>query len=384
MQESVAKGLGREFTLKVKAPGQIPSGQDLCIWDFVPGETIFPQGLRQSEWRKHLFLLHRKDLGVLRSLVGVSDINMLLKPVTRAALRAFLGGYGLHNLNLGSGDDSPERLARLRGERDDLLQFLMQANLKLQEFHQEQTNFLTRSIYDFRAPLTAISGYCDLLIDEELEPLTEGQRKILQRMQQSARRLTRAIDSMFQLSVPESASPARNLEQADMRDAIGQVLEDLAAVLETKRVTVTVDVEPSPENLLFENSQIRRVLANLLESACKFTPRGGVIAIKGYPYFWERGTDRAAVSTRSPDRQTGQIKMFNSFRVDISDSGPAIPAVDADKIFEEYTSYSGGQDRSGAGLGMGVCRMILSQHNGRVWAESSAAGAVYSLVLPLA
>src|SRR5260370_39173302 len=99
MQASIAEGLGKEFTLEVKAPGQIPSGQDLCIWDFVPGETIFPQWLRQTEWRKHLVLLHRKDLGVLRSLVGVSDVNMLLKPVTRAALQAFLAAYGIH-LNL--------------------------------------------------------------------------------------------------------------------------------------------------------------------------------------------------------------------------------------------------------------------------------------------
>src|SRR5262245_12431116 len=90
LQESVSEGLGREFTLQVKTPGQKPSGRGLCIWDFIPGETVFPEGLGPNEWCKHLFLLDRKDLGVLRALAGVSDINMLLKPVTRAAIRAFL------------------------------------------------------------------------------------------------------------------------------------------------------------------------------------------------------------------------------------------------------------------------------------------------------
>jgi signal transduction histidine kinase len=55
----------------------------------------------------------------------------------------------------------------------------------------------------------------------------------------------------------------------------------------------------------------------------------------------------------------------------------------AGKIFEEYTSYSGGQDRSGSGLGLAICRRILQLHHGRVWAESHSAGAVFSFVLPV-
>jgi signal transduction histidine kinase len=68
--------------------------------------------------------------------------------------------------------------------------------------------------------------------------------------------------------------------------------------------------------------------------------------------------------------------------VDIRDSGPGIPAEHLDRIFEEYTSYSGGQDRSGGGLGLAICRLILSRHGGRIWAESSSEGAVFSFVLP--
>ena len=60
-----------------------------------------------------------------------------------------------------------------------------------------------------------------------------------------------------------------------------------------------------------------------------------------------------------------------------------IPTVNVAKIFEDYTSYSGGQDRAGGGLGLAICRMILQQHRGRVWAESHTAGALFSFVLPV-
>jgi len=380
-EESIAEGLEGEFTFEVKSYGQVPSGLDLCIWDFIPGETVFPRSMSQNQWRKHLFLLHRKNLGVLRALVGVSDIHVLLKPVTEAALRAFLGGYGLHSLD--PHDDQGHRLTTLRSEHDEMLQILMQTNLNLQEFNQERTNFLVRSIHDFRAPLTAISGYCGLLLGEEFETPTSGQRTLLQRMQHSVRRLSRATDTMFQLGVAESGGAALNVERADIGDCIGRVLEELGPVFESKWISVTVEVEPSPENLLFDTTRIHQVLVNLLESSCKFTPARGSIAIKGYPSFWERRKDRAAEPPFAPDRRVWHLKTFNCFRIDINDSGPPIPAVNADKIFEEYTSYSGGQDRSGTGLGMAVCRMILSQHRGRVWAENRATGAVYSFVLPL-
>ena len=53
------------------------------------------------------------------------------------------------------------------------------------------------------------------------------------------------------------------------------------------------------------------------------------------------------------------------------------------RIFEEYTRYAGGSDRSGGGLGLAICRMILTRHKGRIWAESTATGAMFSFVLPL-
>jgi len=378
LRQSLLEMFGPESKLEIALRGQSPSPESLCLWDFVPGETTISQAFDSATLPRHLFLLHRQHLPALQELLGTSDINVLLKPIVPATLRAFLGDAHRQEAN-----GNPARsLETLRGERDEMLQFLIQANLRLQEYDQERTNFLARSIHDFRAPLTAISGYCSLLLEEELGALTPDQREVLGRMQHSARRLSRITSAMFQLSVRQRADQELNLNHADMRECVDQALHEVALLLEDKRISLRVEVAQPPEGLLFDKSQMEQTLVNLLDNARKYTPRNGAIEIRGYPYFWDRRICHAAIDP-ALDRRTKHAATPNSFRVDIRDSGPGIPSIRVGKIFDEYSPYSGGQDRSGGGLGLAICRMILQQHRGRVWAESHPAGAVFSFVLPV-
>ncbi|MBS1858187.1 MAG: HAMP domain-containing histidine kinase [Acidobacteria bacterium] len=379
-REVLEEMFGTGWTLRQEPSGRIPDQSDLYIWDYTPGETILPESLDLTRLRSHWFLLRLNDLHTLQERLGTSDINVLLKPVTRATLRAFLeGAKSRHDEH----DGKPSgRLGELLAERDKMLQFLIQANLKLQEYDQERSNFLARSLHDFRAPLTAIGGYCGLLLEGELGPLTPEQRQILGRMQQSSARLSRIGDAMFQLSIPRNLEGRARLENADIRDCVEQALHEVALPIDDKRIAVTVEIEPQPEGLLFEKAQLEQTVVNLLDNACKFTPRDGVIEIKGYPYFWERRTGNAGSFERASDRRVRQSRTSNSYRIDIRDSGPGVPAAQAEKVFEEYTSYYGGQDRSGGGLGLAICRRILQRHKGRIWAESSASGGGFSFIIP--
>jgi signal transduction histidine kinase len=158
-------------------------------------------------------------------------------------------------------------------------------------------------------------------------------------------------------------------------------LHEILPPAEEKRLSVSVDMAPSPEPLLFERMKLEQVLVNLLDNACKFAPRGGSIDVRGYPYYWDRRSTNAdpIVGERDVDAER---KRPNSYRIDVRDSGPGVPPAHLTKIFEEYTQYAGGVDRSGGGLGLAICRMILNQHKGRIWAESSKQGAIFSFVLP--
>lgn len=137
---------------------------DLYIWDFQPDQVRADQMQRAAA---HLFLVNRCDLADFRVEMGSSAPLILLKPVTRAALTAFL------TLAVSS-----EAANWLLEDRDEILQCLIQTNLKLQEYDQDRTNFLARAVHDFRAPLTALSGYCGLLLSGPLGGLNEKQREI--------------------------------------------------------------------------------------------------------------------------------------------------------------------------------------------------------------
>jgi len=355
------------WTISAVGPTEADATASLCIWDFHPTFPI-PE---QASSARHLFLVHREDLALFRANTHAHEANILLKPYTRATLTAFLGMAV-----------SAASTMSLRADRDALLQCLIQTNLRLQEYDQDRTSFLARAVHDFRAPLTAISGYCGLLLGEPLGPLNESQNEVLQRMQHSANRLLRMASAMFELSVGRRIKRVPGLQKNDIRMCLDQALHEIAPFSDEKRFSISAQMEPQDDYLFFDSGQIEQVFINILDNACKFTPKAGSIEIRGYPYFWERRTSHTAV-TPVVERRVATMRMPNSYRIDTRDSGTPIAQEHLNCIFEEYTSYSAGRDRSGGGLGLAICRSFINQHEGRIWAENTETGPMISFVLPL-
>jgi signal transduction histidine kinase len=355
-------------------PGESVGEADLYIWDFNP-RNWRPADVDCSALR-HLFLVHSKDLGTFRARIGAADANILLKPVTSASLRAVL------TLAISAHEERLSAVASIREDRDQILQCLIQANLKLQEYDQDRTNFLARAIHDFRAPLTALSGYCGLLLSEPLASLSDYQKEALRRMQYSASRLSRMTNSMFQLSVAPRMKNHGVMQLSTIPDCIERALHEVAQFVDEKRISVSVDLSADPPPLYFERTQIEQLLINLLDNACRFTPKGGAIEIRGYPYFWERRASRHPFAVVQ-ERRAGLSQEPNTFRLDVRESAKQIPAHQLESIFEEYTSYGDSEDRSGGGLGLAICKMVVANHFGRIWAENTEFGPMFSVVLPL-
>jgi signal transduction histidine kinase len=82
------------------------------------------------------------------------------------------------------------------------------------------------------------------------------------------------------------------------------------------------------------------------------------------------------------ERRRQESREPNGYRIDITNSGKPIPKEHLEDIFEEYASYSGDQDRSGGGLGLAIGKMIITQHEGCVWAENTTKGPRFSFILP--
>jgi signal transduction histidine kinase len=343
--------------LTAVAPGEPVDDADLIVWDYTPGMDLTIPDRDRPE--RHLVLVERQMLSAFIEKEWAGSVCILLKPLNLSTLRAFINPAS-----------DRERLNALRTDRDALLQYVLQVNVRLQEHEQDRTNFLARALHDLRAPLTALHGYCGLLLEGQLGPVTAQQQDLLDRMRYSTSRLSRLASGMFELSVEGRVSRKLQLEQGDLGDCVNQALHELAPFIHEKQLGITAQLDAPGRALLFEPQQMQQVMVNLLENACRFTPKRGFIDIRGYEITGDVGQ-----AAELPADGAG-------YRMDIRDSGPGIAGEHLDTIFEQYTSYSGSRDRSGGGLGLAICKLIVTSHGGRIWAESSESGALFSFVLP--
>jgi signal transduction histidine kinase len=185
---------------------------------------------------------------------------------------------------------------------------------------------------------------------------------------------------MFELSIGSHVRRELDMRKVDLESSISQAIHEVAFHAEEKQIRITVSVVPPNQPLVFDPAKIEQVLINLLENACKFTPKRGAIELAGYPVVWRNQSRPGRQAAVSPAAGAAA----NAYRIDVRDSGCGIPAQHIESIFEEYTSYGGGKDRSGGGLGLAICRMIVNAHHGSIWAESGEAGTQFSVVLPYA
>ena len=345
---------------------------ELLLWD-----CDSDQGPHLNGWDPEspvVFLVQRQHLARLQEELKGSSASILLKPIDPTVLKTVI--------------ESRSRVAKGRSacsgnkqSESDLLQYVLQANLKLQEFDQDRTNFLARAVHDFRAPLTALHGYCGLLVEQRLGPLNSAQIELLERMQQSIKRVSRMTSAMFELSVGKQLERKPHLEAVDVEQCVQQAVHDVLPVVNEKQIALSVQIDRPTVPPRWETGQIVQVLVNLVENACRFTPRYGSIEVKGYPVVLNASDDRLDSVPRSATRLTSTSAA--AYRIDVRDTGSGIEAQFLPLIFEEYTSYSGGRDRSCGGLGLAICRMIVVSHGGKIWAESSVEGTVFSFVLPM-
>jgi signal transduction histidine kinase len=343
-----------------------PPAADLSIWDW-EDRGRFPRWAEQPPGNAHIFVISRAEAAAILDGAAFPAVTLVLKPVNVDTLRTLV----------------KQAASRAwRKDRDAMLDSLLATNLRLQEFDQDRMNFLARAVHDFRTPLTAVNGYCGLLLSEELGPLTAAQKEVLERTLHGVRRLSRLAAALFQWSSGQRLGMQSQIREADIRECCRQALHEIKPFTDGKNISVELVLEPPEEPLHFDPAQMEQVLINLLENSCKFTPRGGHIAIRGFPAFWER----RSVGTSAPgfpvERRHSVSRRANVYRMEVSDNGMGVAPEQMRTIFQEYTSYGGGKDRSGSGLGLAICKRIIEAHDGRIFAESAHQGVTFIFMLP--
>jgi len=359
-REAIAEMPPRSCTLCAGGDA-VSTEADLVIWDIEPNSVIpSPAELSRS---RHLFLVPIEEIEIFKSKFAGAEANILPKPVDRNTLSTVLG---------------LARSSSLCPDSDDLLHCLLESNLKLHQSHQARSTLPSRAVHDLSAPLTALRGYCGLLLAEPLGALNAEQKEVVLRMLRSANRLNRMTTAMLDLMGGRKAYGPSELIPGDIRTCVDSAIQEITSFADEKRLSLTVDVEPC-EKLCFEKTQIEEALINLLSNACKFTPRVGSIEVRGGAYYWDRRG--AHVPLQPPiERRRHNNQEPNSYRIHVRDSGTALSEDCLEHLFSD-DSHAEKKCRGG-GLGLSICRGIVAMHDGRIWAENTDFGPAFSFVLP--
>jgi signal transduction histidine kinase len=180
--------------------------------------------------------------------------------------------------------------------------------------------------------------------------------------------------AMFELTSRHNTDRRPNLIRSNIDNCVQNAADQIMPMAQEKGVSVSVDLDPPDTQLYMDPAAIEQVLVNLLENSCKFTRRNGAIEITGRLASWERMAHEASPSSK---------EAFPAYKIEVQDNGMGILPEHLDSVFEEYTSYSGARDRSGGGLGLAICKMLIREHQGTIWAQSDRQGTKISFVLPL-
>lgn len=203
-------------------------------------------------------------------------------------------------------------------------------------------DFVANASHELRSPLTVISGYLDSLAEDNAMP--RDWALPMTQMQIQARRMTRIVAELLELSRLESAGPASEQEFVDVGGLLAAAQRTLGKPGETAPIEVLVE---SKARLRGSSNEIESLITNLLSNAIRYTPVHGRITMR-----WYSDANGATLS--------------------VSDTGEGIDAEHLPRITERFFRVDRGRSRDdgGVGLGLAIVKHVLGRHDGRLEVES--------------
>jgi PAS domain S-box-containing protein len=223
---------------------------------------------------------------------------------------------------------------------------------------QLKSGFVSTVSHELRAPLTSIYGFAETLLREDVAFGEDERRTFLSYIATEAERLTGIVDALLSVARLEAGDLQVQLAPTDLRDVVTDVVSTVQREVVNGRRFV-IDVPEEPLDATADRDKVRQILANLVDNAVKFSPRGGTVTV---------------AARRTPD----------AVQVRVADEGSGIPTGEHERIFRKfYRAGAGGADAGGTGLGLFIARGLATAMGGRLWVDPEAGeGASFVFELP--
>jgi two-component system OmpR family sensor kinase len=207
----------------------------------------------------------------------------------------------------------------------------------------QQRDFVSMTSHEFRTPLTIVDAHAQRLIkmSERLDPRDIAERGA--RIRSAVQRITNIMDSLLSASRLLDGQVVFHPTEFDpcvlLRDAC-QVHRDA-----TRGVVINEDISPLPATIHGDPKLLFHAFSNLISNAIKYSPAGSPIDV---------------VARQEPGRLAVQVR----------DHGIGIPERDRSRLFERYFRGSNATAVAGTGVGLHLVSMVVTLHQGEVFAES--------------
>jgi two-component system sensor histidine kinase KdpD len=241
-------------------------------------------------------------------------------------------------------------------ERVTLTERTQQARLEV-EAERLRTSLLSSLSHDLRTPLGVITGAASGLRErgDQMDPTARAD--LLDSILQESERMNRLIRNLLDMIRLETGSLEVQKEWQPLEDTVGVALLRLDERMRDHPVTVLLP--PDLSLVPIDAVLLEQVFINLLENAAKYTPAGTPVEISAH-------------------------NVPGAVQVSVADRGPGLPPGEETRIFEKFYRGAAAESGQGVGLGLTICRGIITAHGGRIWAEPRSGGGIQiNFTLPL-
>jgi signal transduction histidine kinase/DNA-binding response OmpR family regulator len=220
--------------------------------------------------------------------------------------------------------------------------------------------------HEFRTPLTLIAGPLDEALRGRYGPLPPELQARHRAMQTSARRLLHLVDQLLDLAKVDAGRMELKERAGDLVGLLQGLVEAFTPLAEREQVGLHFHADTDALRMRFDPEKVEQVFSNLLSNAIKFTGAGGKVLV----------TLSGVGGARDPaSGAPGWVE------VAVRDTGPGIPADEAELIFDRFHRLA--QAQPGTGLGLALARELAQLHGGTLRLESEVGfGSTFTVRLP--